>query len=120
MENDISEQERYSDSLTENNDENDLYHVIDSVGNNDSGILNSCIYIDVNESKQNLYLKLISPIHNFSNENNRTNKEDKTPPIIIYNDHSYSKPLNNWDNPNLFPFVFPTLFFYRDDGHIAP
>lgn len=51
MKNHISKQERFDASFVENNDKNDLYHVIDSVRNNDLGILTDCIYTDVNESR---------------------------------------------------------------------
>lgn len=95
IENHISEQKRYGASLVKNNDMNDLHHVIDFAGNNDLGILISCIYIDVNKSRHNPYLKLIPTIYNFSNRHSYANKEDKTPSIIIYNDHSYSKTLND-------------------------
>ena len=95
IENHISEQEEYDANLAGNNDENNLHHIIDFMRNNDSGILSSCIYTDVNESKQNLYLKLISTIHNFSNKHGHKDEEEETLLIIIYDDHGYSTFLND-------------------------
>ncbi len=51
MENDISKREGYGVDLSKNNDENDLHHIIGSIGINESGILSACIYTDVNESR---------------------------------------------------------------------
>ncbi len=47
----------YEANLAENNEKNNLYYTIRFVGINKSRILSSYIYINVNESKQNLYLK---------------------------------------------------------------
>lgn len=120
MENNISEKGRYDTSLAENNDKNDLYHPIDSAENNDSRILNSCIYSNVNKLRQNQYLKLIFAINNFSNKHSRIDEEDKTLPIITYSDYGHSKPLNDWDNLDFFSFAFLALFFYGDGGYITP
>lgn len=52
IENNILDQEGYNISLIENNEENDLHHIIDFVGNNDSRILRSCIkQIYMNQGK---------------------------------------------------------------------
>ena len=69
MENSNSEHKGYGADLVENNDENDLHHAIKAAGINELGILSRCIYIDINESRPNLYLKLISAIHNLSDDN---------------------------------------------------
>lgn len=47
---DPSKRERYRTNLEANNNENNLHHSIGSASINDSGILSSCIYIDINES----------------------------------------------------------------------
>lgn len=57
---DHSKREGYGANLETNNDLNNLHHAIGSAGINDSGILSGCIYTDVNESRQNPYLRLIS------------------------------------------------------------
>ncbi len=91
MENDISERKGYGVDLSKNNDENNLHHVIGSVGINESSILSGCIYTDVNKSRQNPYLKLISAIHtNFLNDSapDDNGVEDHNvdpPPVITYN-----------------------------------
>lgn len=69
MEENSSECEGYGANLTKNNKENNLYHAIRSVNINEFGILSGCIYTDVNESRENLYLNLIPFIHNLSNDN---------------------------------------------------
>lgn len=82
--------------------------------------MSGCIYTDVNESRQNLYLKLISAIHNLSNDHAAADHDDDPPPVITYNLHGDWIPLNDWDNPDFFPIAFPALFPYEDGGHIAP
>lgn len=49
MENDIIEQERHGTCFAKNKAKNDLYYTIDFIENNDSEILSSCIYININE-----------------------------------------------------------------------
>ncbi len=95
MENDSSEREGYGANLAENNEENDLHHAIGSASINELGILNGCIYTDINESRQNLYLKLISAIFNLSNDNDAEDHNNKTRPVISYNLHGDGKPLND-------------------------
>ena len=80
----------YVANLAKNNEENDLHHAIGSAGINESGILSSCIYIDVNKFKQNPYLKLISTIHKLFDDNDIEDHNNKTKPIISYNLHGYN------------------------------
>ena len=82
-------------NLVENNEENDLHHIIGSTNINESEILSSCIYIDVNKSRQNLYLKLIFAIHNLFNNNGAKDYNNKMRPVISYNLHDDKKPLND-------------------------
>ncbi len=95
MENDSSERKGYKTNLAENNEENNLHHVIGSADINESGILSGCIYTDINESRQNSYLKLISAIHNLSNDNGAEDHNDETMPVISYNLHGDEKLLND-------------------------
>ncbi len=95
IEDDSSERKGYGANLAENNEENDLHHAIGSGDINESGILSGCIYTDVNESRQNLYLKLISTIHNLSNDNVAEDHNDELRPVISYNLHGDGKPLND-------------------------
>ncbi len=111
MENDISKRKGYGVDLSKNNDENDLHHVIGFAGINKSGILSGCIYTNVNKSRQNPYLKLISAIHNLSNDsapNDNSVKDHSvdSPPVITYNLQGDRKPLNDWDNPDFFLLHF--------------
>ncbi len=120
IENNSSKYKSYGANLAENNEENDLHHIIGSADINESRILSNCIYININESRQNLYLKLIFIIHNLSDDNSTEDHKDEMRPIISYNLHGDRKPLNDGNNPDFFLIAFPTLFFYRDGGHIAP
>ncbi len=120
IENDSSERKGYGAKLAENNEENDVHQAIGSAGINESGILSGCIYTDVNECRQNPYLKLISAIHNLSIDNDAEDYNDETRLLISYNLHSDGKPLNDGDNPDFFSIAFPALFPYGDGGHIDP
>ena len=79
---------------------------------NKFGILSGCIYTNTNESRQNRYLKLISAIYNFSNDNGAEDHNNEMRPVISYNLYGKRKPLNDWDNPNFFPIAFSVLFSY--------
>ncbi len=125
MENDISKRKGYGIDLSKNNDENDLHHAIGFTGINKLGILSSCIYTNINESRQNLYLKLISAIHNLLNDsapddNGVKDHSADLPLVITYNLHGDRKPLNDWDNPDFFPIAFLALFLNSNNGHIIP
>lgn len=104
MENDSSKHKGYRADLVENKDENNLFSAIGAADINKLGILSSCIYTNVNESRQNLYLKLISAIHNLSDDNAVDDHNNNPKPVISYNLYSDRKPLNDWDNPNRFPY----------------
>lgn len=104
--------------MLKNNYKNNLYHTIDFAENKDLEMLNSYIYIDVNKSRENLYLELSFIIQNFLNKYNCINKKIKILLIIIYNDYDYSKPINNWNNSDFFFLLF-LLFYYENGGHIA-
>lgn len=100
IESDISEYKGYEADLSKNNDKNDLNHTIKSVNINESGILSSGIYTDVNKSRQNPYLKLISIIHKLWNdsslEDNSVKDHSIDPPLVItYNLYNDRKLLND-------------------------
>ena len=61
---DIREYKRYGANIDTNNNENNLKYALGLAGIEDSGLLNDYIYSDVNESRQNLYIKLILAINN--------------------------------------------------------
>lgn len=50
--------------LNTSNDENDLYHILKIVDIKNIYFSSNCIYPDINKTRQNLYLKLISTINN--------------------------------------------------------
>ncbi len=95
IENDSFVRKGYKVNLVENNNKNNLYHVIRSVSINKSEILNGCIYTNVNESRQNPYWKLIFAIYNLSNDNIVEDHNDKPRLVISYNLHGNEKLLNN-------------------------
>ncbi len=72
--------EGYAADLNICNDENNLYHALGTAGIENTGLSRGCIYTDVNEARQNPYLKLISAINNL-----------QTTPSIIEN----SDPVDN-------------------------
>ncbi len=95
IKNNSSKRKGYGANLAKNNEKNNLHHIIETVGINELGILSGCIYIDVNESKENLYLKLIFAIYNLSDDNGVEDHNDKTRLVISYNLHNDRKPLND-------------------------
>lgn len=66
----------YVINLLGNNNRNDLYYIIGSIGIDELGILRSYIYTNVKKSRQNLYLKLITTIYSFSNKHTTTNQNN--------------------------------------------
>lgn len=120
IENNNFEHKGYIENLAKSHKENDLYYAIRFTGINESGIMSGYIYTNVNISRQNSYVKLIFTIYNLSNENTAEDHNAESKLIINYNLYSDGKPLNYLDNPEFFPIAFPTLFSYRDGGHIAP
>lgn len=115
-----SERKGYGMYLMENNNENNLHHAIEVASINKLGILSEYIYTNVNNSRQNLYLKLISAMHNLFDNNATEDYNDNPRPVIKYNLYGDGKLLNDWNNPDFFPIAFLALLFYRDADHIAP
>lgn len=95
IDNNSSKHKDYEAHLVENNKENDLHHVFRSASNNELGILNGYIYTDVHESRDNLYLKFISAIHNLFDDNAANDYNDKLRPVISYYLFNDGKPLND-------------------------
>lgn len=82
--------------------------------------MNREYYINVNKCRQNLYLKLISAIHNLFYDNAIEDYNNKPRQVInYYNLHYVGKPLNNSNNLDFFSTAFPALFSYRDKNYIA-
>lgn len=120
MENDSSKRKGYGANLAEKKEKNDLHYAIGFADINKSGILSGYIYTNVNESRHNLYFKLISAIHNFCNNNSAEDHNNKTSLVISYNLYGNRKPFNDWDNLDFFLITFFILFLYKDGGHITP
>lgn len=81
--------------------------------------MSNYIYINVNEFRQNLYSKLISIIYKLYDDNSAEDHNNEIRLIISYNFYDDKKSLNDWDNPDFFSNIFPTLFSYKDGGDIA-
>ena len=115
---DSGEREGYGANLDSNNDENNLQHALGTAGIEDSGLLTGCIYTDVNEARQNPYIKLISAINNL--QTTATAVDDASQPMLAFNLQGNRIALNDWDNAGFFPLAFPTLFPYGNGGHCTP
>lgn len=64
MNQDSKKCKRFVTDLNTRNDKNDLYYVFRTAGIENIDLFNSCIYTDINETRQNLSLKLIFAINN--------------------------------------------------------
>lgn len=114
----ISEREGYSVDLEADNLENELHHVVDATGLNDSGCLYNCLYTDADDAQEHPTTKLISALAN--------HKDSETPidpaseaPVFTYQSRDYVKPLNDWDNHDFFTTAFPTLFPFGVGDHLT-
>lgn len=63
---------------------------------------------------------MIFAIHNFFDDNNIENYNNKIKPVISHNLYNDRKPVNDWDNLKFFLIIFSILFFYGDGGYIIP
>lgn len=72
-------------NFMKNNIKYNLYHVIGSININELEILRGYIYIDINKFRQNLYLKMISTIQNFFDDNIAKSYHNNSKPVISYN-----------------------------------
>ncbi len=95
MDNNSSERKGYEANLANNNEENNLHHAIESAGLNKLGNFSSSIYRNINEFKQNVYLKLISAIHNLYKDNSVDDHNNETRLVIRFNFHNNGKYLND-------------------------
>lgn len=64
MNQNFAEYNGYKASFHSNNDKNNLYYTIKSVTLSNKSFLIIYIYTNINEARQNLYLKLLSAISN--------------------------------------------------------
>lgn len=80
-------------------------------------MLSNYLYIDADDTRINLTLKLVAAITN--NKNNAIPSQDIDLFIITYINNGRSILLNNLDNPNYFIALFPTFFLFGTSGHLA-
>ncbi len=64
MNQDFEEREGYAVDLNTSNDKNNPHYALGTAEMENTGFLSGCIYTDVNEARQNLYLKIVSAINN--------------------------------------------------------
>lgn len=64
MNQDSKKRKRFVTDLNTRNDKNDLYYVFKTAEIENIDLSSSCIYTDINETRQNLSLKLIFAINN--------------------------------------------------------
>lgn len=83
MKNDGSEHKDYKANLARKNEDNNLHHIIRSAVIYELEILSGYIIIDVNKSKPNLYLKLISTIYNLSDDNITKDKKTSQGQLLV-------------------------------------
>ncbi len=122
MNQDSEKREGYAVDLNSSNDENDLHHVLETTEIENTGLSSGCIYTDVNEARENPYLKLISAINNFQTtpstfENNDPVDNNASQPMLTFNLKGNRITLNDWNNANFFLLAFLTLFPHGNGGH---
>ncbi len=125
MNQDSKEREGYVANLNTSNDENDLHHALETTKMENTGLSSDFIYTDINEARQNPYLKLISTINNLQTtpsiiENSNLVDNDASQPMLTFNLKGNRIALNDWDNANFFFLAFPTLFPHGDGGYWTP
>lgn len=85
------------------------------VGIEDLGFLNGYIYIDVNKTRKNPYIKLISAVNNLQITAMGVNNANQL--MLAFNLQGNQVVLNNWNNAGFFLLVLSTLFFYDNDRY---
>lgn len=87
---DFEQYKEYVANLNTSNNENDLYYALRTAGIKKASLSCDCIYTNVNEVRQNLYLKLISIINNLQTilstvENSDSVNKDASQSMLIFN-----------------------------------
>lgn len=62
---DLDEREEYAAELGTNNYDNSLHHTMSDARLNTPGRLSGCLYIDVDDARKHLTMKLISAVLNY-------------------------------------------------------
>ncbi len=114
---DSDERERYSADLNADNHENELHHSMSDAWLNDSGLLSGCLYTDIDDARDHFIMKLVSTVANY--KQGAASTENLDLPILTYKNKGRLIPLNDWENPNNFTMVFPSLFPLGIEGHLA-
>lgn len=115
---DISKWEGYAINLESDNFENKLNHVGNTASLNISACLGGCLYTDIDNAWKHLTTKLISVVENHKDSGISIDHASKVL-LLTYQNKSYMKPLNDWDNPDFFTSVFPTLFLFGIGGYLT-
>ena len=116
-ESDSIEKDEYAANLASDNHENDFHHAISEVDFDQSELLSSCVYTDVNDIRNKFIMKLINVVTN--HKRNLRFKNDLNTSILTYQNHDRSTSLNDWKNSHYFTTTFSTLFLYDIDDHFV-
>ena len=116
-ESDSTEKNEYAANLINDNHENDFHHAISEIDVDQSELLSSCVYTDVNDIRNKLIMKLINVVTNY--KKNLRFKNDLNTSILTYQNHDRSISFNDWKNSHYFTTTFSTLFFYDTDDHFV-
>lgn len=89
------------------NFENDLYYAINSARISDLRLLNSCLYINTDNTWKNPIIKFVSAI---SNHKKKFNDYNINLLILTYQNVGHVISLNDWDNPEYFSLVLEDIY----------
>lgn len=87
-------------------------------GIKNTGLLSGCIYTDINEARQNPYIKLILAINNI--QTTAMVVDNVSQPMLTFNLQGNQIALNDWNNASFFSLAFSTLFLHSNGGHYTP
>ncbi len=87
---DLSKYESYTYNLSEDNLENDIHAAISDYNELQSGLLSGCVFSDIDGTRHHPFLKLISAVNNFANDDG-----EKTESLIVYSANGHPTCLND-------------------------
>lgn len=82
-----------------------MHYTVEPVGLNDFGWLSNYLYINIDNNWKYVTIKLVSVLAKLKDLKIIINLLSEIP-VYIYQNKSYIKPLNNWNNPDFFIAVF--------------
>lgn len=97
---DSAKPKEYRANFSSNNNEINLYHLVNFGNLNNIGFLSGCIYTNINKTRQNPYLKLNLTINNIqiyliAEKNTNLFSQNSSQPIIMFNLRGNQIVLNN-------------------------